>query len=71
MLAKVKADLRKHWVSWTGIIGLVIICPLILIYRPEQAVMVIMVWVLICFGMYLGATGALGKETELNDKSKK
>lgn len=56
MLAKVKADLRKHWVSWMGIIGLVTICPLALILDPAQAIMIILGWVLVIFGMFLETT---------------
>lgn len=56
MFSKVKADLRKHWVSWIGIIGLAIVCPLALIFGPAQAVMIILGWMLIMFGMFLETT---------------
>ena len=49
MLTKIKADIKKHWVSWVGFIGLVAILPM-LKHHPEQALLIILFWLLICFG---------------------
>ena len=56
MLAKVKKDFAKHWISWTGIIGLVAISWFSMTYMPAQTTMAIIGWVLVCLGMYLETT---------------
>lgn len=51
MLEKAKADLVKHWVSWIGFIGLVIIFFVYLFHNPQQLLTVTLFWVLIVWGM--------------------
>jgi len=56
MLAKIRADLSKHWISWTGFIGLGVISWYFIINNPLQVTMAIIGWVLVCLGMYLETT---------------
>lgn len=55
MLERAKADLTKHWVSWTGFIGLVTIFFSFLLWNPQQLLMVTFFWVLIVWGMSIEA----------------
>jgi len=51
MVGRIKADLRKHWVSWTGFAGLMILFLVYLFWNPGQIFMVILFWVLTVWGM--------------------
>lgn len=55
MLKRIKADFRKQWISWTGFIGLIILGPATLITNPGQVIMVILGWILIVWGISIGA----------------
>ena len=55
MISKVKTDLKKHWVSWIGFIGLVTIFFGCLFWNPGQLLMIILFWVLIVWGMSIEA----------------
>jgi len=63
MLEKVKADLKKNWVSWLGLAGLIVIFGVYLLRNPQQLLMVIFFWVLVIWGMAIEAGYEKQKET--------
>jgi len=55
MLQKIKADFKKHWISWAGFVGLGIIGGSMFVVSPHQVIMAVLMWALVVWGMSLGA----------------